>query len=803
MKLKKEITFIQNNLNISYMLIKNSKFLLKKITAYFKSISQKVKYIFLVSVILFIILFFLDIIYPLHTNINYSTIIYSQDSTLIHGFLSYDDKWRMYTELDEITPELKKVVIYKEDKYFYFHYGINPLAVVRALYNNIKTGKRTSGASTITMQVARLINPQSRTYKNKIKEMFNAIQLEWHYTKDEILQFYLNLVPYGGNIEGVKSASVIYFGKLPNHLSLSEIATLSIIPNRPISLKLGKNNEFIKNERNTWLLRYQKSKLFKEKDISDALDEPLNTYRREVPRIAPHLSYRLKKMFPRKNIINSSIDIEIQSKIETLVRNYSKRLYFQNIKNATCLIIDNKTRQVKVYIGSADFNNEEDGGQVDGITAIRSPGSTLKPLLYGIAMDEGLITPKTCISDVPISESGYEPENYDGEFYGNVSIEFALANSLNIPAVRILSQLESKTLIDKLAQINFNQIKNDKNNLGLSMILEGCGTTLEEITSLYSSFANEGVYRKLQFINDTNTFEEVKVLSKEANYLITEILTQLKRPDLPVDWSNSVHTPKIAWKTGTSYGRRDAWSIGYNNKYTVGVWVGNFSGEGVPELNGAEKASPLLFEIFNAIDYNSESDWFHMPSNLTFRAICPETGMLPSDSCKNLIIDYYIPGVSSMKLCEHIKVIPVSIDSSISYCTSCKPSTGYLEACFPNLTAEMISYYENNNIKYLKIPPHNSKCERLMEGEAPVIVSPINENEYFVNTEDEMQIMLSCQAANDVEKIYWYINKKFYRATNTNEKIFFEPSEGKIQISCSDDKGRNSNITINVKYVTY
>lgn len=775
----------------------------RKIIKIFLQIPLKLRYTVLVIFALFIPFLLLDSLYPVNSKIDYSTIIYSQDSTLIHGFLSYDDKWRMYTELEEITPELKKAIIFKEDKYFYYHYGINPIAIGRALFNNLKTGKRTSGASTITMQVARLIDPKSRTYGNKIIEMFRATQLEWHYSKDEILQLYLNLVPYGSNIEGVKSASVIYFGKLPNHLSIGEIAALSIIPNRPVSLRLGKNNEFIKSERNVWLNRYMENELFKKKDIEDAIEEPLKAYRREVPKIAPHLAYRLKNQYPGRKIIYSSVDFEMQKKIEAIVKNYSQGLYFQNIRNALCLVIENETREVKAYIGSADFFNEEDGGQVDGIVAVRSPGSTLKPLLYGIAMDKGLITPKSTISDVPLSLSGYEPENYDGEFYGNVSIEFALSNSLNVPAVKVLADLESQILIEKLIDINFKQIKIDKNNLGLSMILGGCGASLEELTAMYSAFASEGLYKKPEFISETKSSTEYELLSKESTFMITDILTQLTRPDLPLDWANSQHMPKIAWKTGTSYGRRDAWSIGYNKKYTVGTWVGNFSGEGVPELSGAEKASPLLFKVFNTIDYNSEEEWFHMPKGLSFRAVCPESGLIPSEYCETDIIDFFIPGVSSMKKCEHIKIVAISADSSISYCTSCKPKAGYIEAEYPNLSAEMITYYETNNVKYLKIPPHNPECERVIAGDAPVITSPINENEYYVDTKDEMQILLSCHAANDVEKIFWYINDKFYKAVDPAEKIFFKPAEGKIKISCSDDKGRNTNIHIYVKYVSF
>ena len=777
--------------------------IINDLVKFFIRIPNKYKILIFAFFGFFITFILLDLVFPLNTKVNYSTIIYSQDSTLIHGFLSDDDKWRMYTELNEITPELKKAIIFKEDKYFRYHFGINPVAIVRAAINNVKSGKRTSGASTITMQVVRLLEPKERTYGNKIIEIFRALQLEWHYSKDEILQFYLNLVPFGSNIEGVKSASVIYFGKLPNHLSIGEIAALSIIPNRPVSLRLGKNNKYIQIERNKWLQRYRNGNLFDEKNIADALDEPLRAYRRDVPRFAPHLSYRLKNMFPHRNIIYSTIDFEMQKKIEGLVENYSKSQYFHNIKNATCIVIENETRQVKAYIGSADFYNDEDGGQVDGIVAVRSPGSTLKPLVYGMAMDKGLITPKFCVSDVPLSVDGYEPENYDGKFYGNVSVEFALSNSLNVPAVKILSMIGPGTLIDKLVTLDFKQINNDKNNLGLSMILGGCGTTLEELTSLYSSFANRGIYKRPQFIYGVKNLKEETVISEEATFMITDILTQLTRPDLPIDWANSLHMPKIAWKTGTSYGRRDAWSIGYNKKYTVGTWVGNFSGEGVPELSGAEKASPLLFKVFNAIDYNSESDWFHLPKNLSFRSVCSESGLLPSDHCENIVVDYFIPGVSRMDICDHIKVVSVSIDSSISYCTSCRPKTGYIEAEYPNLSAEMITYYENNNVKYLKIPPHNPKCERVMNGEAPVIISPVNENEYYIDTDEEMQVLLSCHAANDVEKIFWYINDKFYKSVAPNERIFFEPPEGKVKISCSDDKGRNTNINIYVKYISF
>jgi penicillin-binding protein 1C len=751
----------------------------------------------------FLVWIILNIIFPLRIDISYSPIILADDSTLLYSFLNRQDKWRMYTELNEITPELKKAIIFKEDKYFYYHPGINFFSIARAMMHNLKAGKRTSGASTITMQVARMFEPKQRTYLNKLKEIFRATQLEWKYSKDEIIQLYLNMVPFGSNIEGVKAASVIYFGKMPNHLSIGEIAALSIIPNRPVSLRLGQKNDYIVNERNEWLLKYQKAGLFPQSYISDAIKEPLLARRREIPKLAPQLSYRLKNSYPKETIIRSTISTEIQQKCESITNEYSKTLYFRNIKNAAVFIIDNIDHNVLAYVGSADYTNEEDGGQVDGIRAVRSPGSALKPLLYGIAIDDGLITPKSIISDVPISFSGYEPENYDGKYYGNITVENALATSLNIPAVKVLSMLKTNKMIEKLIDAGFKQIRKDKDNLGLSLILGGCGITLEEITTLYSCLANGGTLKKVRYIKDDPDTTSLKIISGGSAFMITEILTKIKRPDLPIQWDNSVHMPKIAWKTGTSYGRKDAWSIGYNKKYTIGVWIGNFSAEGVPELSGSEMATPLLFRLFNAIDYDSEESWFKEPDEIRVRYVCAQTGMVPNDFCDDLVFDYYLPGISGNERCNHMKLVYINPDSTISYCTSCKPALGYISALYPNLKPEIITYYEDNNILYRKIPTHNPDCERLMSGEAPRITSPINDNDYFVNVQDSMEILLSCQAANDVEKVYWYINKKIYKTALASERIFFIPNEGKIDISCSDDKGRNSDISIRVKYVNF
>ena len=260
-----------------------------------------------------------------------------------------------------------------------------------------------------------------------------------------------------------------------------------------------------------------------------------------------------------------------------------------------------------------------------------------------------------------------------------------------------------------------------------------------------------------------------------------------------------MHIPKIAWKTGTSYGRRDAWSIGYNKKYTVATWVGNFNGQGVPELTGAEMATPLLFNIFNSIDYNSENDWFIAPKSVDFRNVCNESGMIPNEFCENPGIDYYLPGVSSTQQCEHLKEVYVSPDEKISYCVSCLPDAGYKKKLYPNYEPDLVSFYETEGIKYTHIPPHNPKCDRIFTDKPPVITSLVDNKEYLIEKADP-QLLLSCNADNDVKTVYWYINNRFYKSARANEKIFFSPTAGKIKISCSDDKGQNKDINIHVGF---
>ncbi|MBC5773301.1 penicillin-binding protein 1C [Pontibacter sp. KCTC 32443] len=744
----------------------------------------------------------LNQLYPLTINVSYSPVITASDGSVINAFLSSDDKWRMQLEAGEINPVLKKAVLLKEDRYFYFHPGINPVAIVRAAINNVTQSKTTSGASTITMQVARLLYPKERTYLNKLTEIFRALQLEYTYSKDEILQLYLNLVPFGGNIEGIKAASVLYFQQSPKQLSLAQAVTLTVIPNKPSSLRIGEQNARIVEFRNKWLNYYKQEQAFKEDAVEDALHEPLEATRLQAPKVAPHFAYRMFSKYKNQPIIKTTLNRQVQEKVEQLAYNYMQRLRYQNIHNAAVLVINNETKAVEAYLGSADFSDAAHGGQVDGVRALRSPGSTLKPFLYATAIDKGLVTPKTIISDVPIDYAGYRPQNYFGNYNGNVTIEHALATSLNVPAVKLLDQVGVYTFVKKLQQADFTDLKQNGDQLGLSLILGGCGVKLEELTALYAAFANQGKYSPIRWLQQDTTMAEKQVFSPASAYMINQTLTQLLRPDLPHNAQNSAHLPKIAWKTGTSYGRKDAWSIGYNKKFTVGVWVGNFSGEGVPELNGTDSATPLLFDIFNAIDYNSPNKWFSPPKTIANRAVCVENGQPGNSFCHDLVMDTFIPGISPVAKCSHLKKVAVSADEKYAYCTSCQPLSGITQKWYPNYAPEILTFYDSEHIPYQRIPGHNPNCSRIFQEFAPVITSPTAEMEYILEQEERQKLMLHCNAHNEVKQVHWYINDRFIKTAAANEKVFFEPQRaGKYKISCTDDQGRNTNSYITVQFL--
>jgi len=778
--------------------------LFEKVKQWFRVYSAKYPKVFkgiYICIGLFFLFLLLDFISPLPKQKSYSTTIMASDSTLLCAYLTPDDKWRIETSLERVSPNMIQAIMIKEDKWFFYHFGINPLAIGRAVLSNLLSGKRVSGASTISMQLARMSAPASRTYFNKGREMFRALQYEWHYTKEEILEMYLSYLPFGGNVEGVESASYIYFNRPASKLSLSQAILLAIIPNRPNSLRLDRHAESAESSRNWWIGYYGKYKSFSPELLEAAKDEPVPAGRFEIAPQTPHLCQYIRERFHDKNEVYTTLKMQPQKMVEQLLANHVKRMKPIGVSNGAVLVVDNNTKSVIAYCGSADFNDDAAQGQVNGIRGIRSPGSTLKPAVYGLCFDRGLLTPKMKVMDVPTNLHGFMPENYDRNFRGAVTVHDALTHSLNIPVYRLVQELGLDDFLDLMEVGEFRTIRSKRADLGLSAVLGGCGVTLEELTRFYTSFANKGEMFPLNYTLEQQKDERssISLFSEGTAYLISQILSDIERPDLPKRYLETSRLPKVAWKTGTSYGRRDAWSIGFSPRYTVGVWMGNFDGTGVPELTGSTMAVPLLLEVFNSIDYNASKDWLKRPKTVERRKVCAESGHLPGRHCSQFTTDLYLPLASPLNSCKLHKEVYVKQDESLQYCPICLPDSGYKVELYPIYEPELVLWYDLNEVSIRKPPMHNPKCEGKFSGKGPSIISPSEDFEYYIEKGNEQEVLLQAASGPTVTMHYWYVNGKFYKKALPTEKVFYKPKAGKLKVSCLDDKGRRSTTAVIIK----
>ena len=524
-------------------------------------------------------------------NSRYSKVLYDKNKEILSAFINDDEQWHIRS--DDIPSRLKTAVIEYEDKNFYSHFGVDFLAILRALKNNILTDKR-SGASTISMQVVKLGSDNQRTYLNKIKEIIQSLALETKLTKDEILKLYLNNAPYGGNLVGFASAIRFYFDKNPKDLSWSEAAVLAVLPNSPGLISLEKNDDKLLLKRNA-LLKKLFLKGYMQEDIYKlSLLEPLPKFK---PRrnLAPHLAQELLNS-KQKELI-SSIDKSVQERFERKAKEYSIYLKQLGIQNLAILLLDTKTSKALAYVGSQDFYDTH-LGQINGVVAKRSAGSTLKPFLYALAIDDGLIAPKSILLDVPTFFSNFNPQNANKKHYGLVSAKESLRRSLNVPFVALLKDYGYDKFFFKMKDfLNFEDEDYDK--YGLSFILGTKEFSLEELTKLYLALGNYGMLGEISYKEQEQSPQKRQIFSQGSAYLTLEALNNLQRVGLEqYNKNNKI----ISWKTGTSYGRKDAWAIGTSVNYTLGVWVGNFSGEANANLYGVSIAGDLFFELLSLLD---------------------------------------------------------------------------------------------------------------------------------------------------------------------------------------------------------
>ncbi|MEO3433272.1 penicillin-binding protein 1C [Inquilinus sp. CAU 1745] len=530
----------------------------------------------------------------------HSTMVLDAEGDLLRAYTSVDGYWRLPAAVDEVSPAYLEMLIAYEDGRFRHHAGVDPLALARAVGQWIAAGEIVSGGSTLTMQVARLLEPRPRTIRSKLIEMARAVQLELHFTKDQILGLYLTLAPFGGNLEGVRAASLAWFGKEPAALSRGEAALLVALPQSPTATRPDRFPDLARAARDKVLARMASAGVLTPRMVAEAMEEEVPHARRPMPFRAPHLADRLVAEAPPGAAIRSTIDGGLQAAAERLAERALGDL--RGRANLAVLVVENDSRAVRAYVGSADFFAGARSGQVDLATAIRSPGSTLKPFIYGMAFEDRIVHPETLIEDRPRRFGDYAPTNFDPVFSGDVTVREALVRSLNIPAVAVFERVGPARLVARFRSAGAPLTLHDPAEPpGLPIALGGVGTTLYDLTTLYAALSEGGVARPLRTRLDDPGGEGRHLLTAAAAWQVTDILTSVTPPSAMVPAGYLADGRTVAYKTGTSYGFRDAWAVGYDGGHTIGVWVGRPDGTPSPDRYGRNTAAPLMFRLFHLL----------------------------------------------------------------------------------------------------------------------------------------------------------------------------------------------------------
>ncbi len=748
----------------------------------------------------------LSVIFPLplyKLERDYSVLHLASDGSLLRISLSPSGRYRIKMPSDALSGFVKKGIVEYEDKWFYFHPGINPFSVVRAAFLNIKSGRVVSGASTITMQLARMIEPRNRKLGSKIIEAFRALQLEARYSKKEILEMYLNTIPMGGNIEGVAAASYIYFNKAPSEITAGGAALLIALPKSPEKNRPDRNPSGAAAARNEVINRVGRELGIAGGLEGLAVNEPVTGKRFANPYDMPHL---VNKNLPGAGFVRRyNAETGIQKRIEYMLAKASAELKPYGVHNGAAIVVRNKDRAVIAYAGSPDFGDKEHCGEINGAAILRSPGSALKPLIYALGADSGIITPRRIVYDIKREYAVYRPVNYGKKFNGPVTAEFALASSLNIPAVHLEYTLGTEagllSLLDRAGLVGYRR---KGLNPGLSAALGAFPVTLEELAMIYAGTADGGFLKPLNFLKESaEGGRGIRMFSEQAAYMITSMLASADRPDLPQSWEFTKSRGKVAFKTGTSFGLRDAWCAGYDPEYTVAVWFGNADATGSFELIGAKAAAPFVIEVFNSLTrYNDR--WFQAPIGVSSREVCALSGMVPGAHCGRVYKDMYIEGVSSWEKCQIHTEIFVRKDSGKRADPASmkdKPEA-YKKIKVENWPPEAAAFMRKGGKHLSKIPPYAEGEGPQGPGMKPVILSPADGCVYVVAAKDESRgvlIEFSAAVEGGNEKIYWFLNGKATATAKADSPVFLSLKPGLWEVAVQDGRGGNAPVVIRVE----
>lgn len=742
---------------------------------------------------------------PPATN-DYASMLTASNGQLLGASIARDQQWR-FAPVTQLPTKYQQALLEFEDRQFFYHPGINPLALVRATYSNLRAGRVVSGGSTLTMQLARIerqaqqgANP-ARNLHAKIVEAFCALRLEWRLDKTEILRHYASEAPFGGNIVGLRAAAWRYFGRAPEAMSWAEASLLAVLPNSPALIHPGRQRDRLKAKRDRLLQRLHGRGLLGDLDLQLALLEPLPERPQPLPQLAPHLLSTLKAKFPAQSLFESTLDANLQRRVAAIAERQSLRLANEGVHNIAVLVIDHQHNQTLAYVGNQAWHGQSQyAPALDLIQRPRSTGSILKPFLYGLMLQGGELTPETLVADIPSQFGGYSPENYDREYRGAVPAKYALAHSLNIPAVRMLRDYGIGRFQQALQQLGMSTLFRPADDYGLTLILGGAEGSLWDLTGIYARLAavardaRGAAATEPELLQHQNErVEHRNLIHQGAAWLTLQALIEVARPGNDNYWRDFAGSQNIAWKTGTSYGLRDALAIGSNGRYSVGVWVGNAEGEPAAFLSGQTSAAPIMFDVFDTLPSVS---WFAKPeAALKTISACRDDGYLAGGQCA--AVDVQIPRESHF---DHITPYHrrVHLDSAGQFRvhSDCEPVNQMQTRPWFVLPPTQEFYWRQRHSDYKPIPPWRSDCRAsalAQEVDNPMeLIYPNDTSRVYIPVDlngERSRIILKAIHRDPSAKIYWHLDEQFLGSTQVfhDQTVSLEP--GRHQLRLVDQQG--------------
>ncbi len=736
---------------------------------------------------------------------SYSQLFLAADGSVLRLTLARDDQYRIWTPLGSIAPHAREAILLKEDRYFFYHPGINPLALLRAVWKTYGRGER-QGGSTLSMQLARrLFHLNTRRIPGKLQQIVRALWLEARYSKEALFEAYLNLAPMGGNIEGLGAAARIYFHKDASRLTLAESLALAVMPQNPSQrADFGADQQQARR-----LLAIAWNQEHPQDASLTALGGlPLSgRSRSRLPFVAPHLIDQLLQSTGPGAVIKTTVNPQLQRLLERLIRNYVTEHRRQGMVNGAALLVDRRDLAVKALVGSAEYFNTAIQGQVNGVLAKRSPGSTLKPFLYGLALDQGLIHPLSILRDAPTAFGAFQPENFDGRFIGPVSARDALIRSRNIPAIRLATRLQRPTLYDFLQSAGISGLRAES-HYGLALVLGGGELTMEELTGLYAMLANKGLHKPLRYLQSDPSAVGVRLLSPQAAFLVRDMLSANPRPDAVSAGVRNRHW-RTAWKTGTSWAFRDAWSIGLVGDYVLAVWIGNFDGRANPAFVGVKAAAPLFFRISDALELTlavESPQVEQVPPGLTRVEVCTASGDLPNRWCPQTSTTWFIPGKSPIRVSTLHRPVWVDRQSNKAACPPFDP-TATRQQVYEFWPSDMQQLFRDAGLPRQSPPDPMPGCEAasfpLVDGDPPRLASPLAQVVYTLRlSRPEENIGLQASIGADAEVMYWFAGNRYLGRIRRDAVLPWRPDHsGRFELTVVDDQGRSTGRGLEVEFV--